>query len=59
MLYQLRKELHLSGWELKWGESWVNIAMMLADAPQYITGNDPGGATEATDEDLKNLADIL
>jgi len=33
MLYQLRKDLHLSRWEVAWGESWINIAMMLDDAP--------------------------
>lgn len=41
-----------------WGESWINIAMMLADAPYYKTENKEE-VSELTDEDLIKLADNL
>jgi hypothetical protein len=31
-----------TGWSVKhilWGISWVNLQMMIADAPRYVTGN--------------------
>lgn len=49
--------------EILWGESWVNIRMMLADQPQYHSkgknddDNDPG--EEMTDDELIKLADNL
>lgn len=41
--------------------AWANIRMMLADAPQYVTGPGRGNeaAAEATDDDLRNLANLL
>ncbi len=35
--------------------AWVNIRMMLADAPRYVS--DREAIPEATDDDLRNLVD--
>ena len=35
-IYQLRKELHMSHYELMWQRSWINIEMMLADQPRMV-----------------------
>ena len=60
MLYQLRKDLHLSRWEVAWGESWINIAMMLDDAPHYVSRSDHARpAEEMSDDDLKKFANEL
>lgn len=59
MIHQLRKDLHMSRWEILWGESWINIMMMLADAPHYVTKTDAEDTGEMSDDDLKKLADKL
>ena len=60
MLYQLRKDLHLSRWEVTWGESWINIAMMLDDSPHYVSRSDHARpAEEMSDDDLKKVANEL
>lgn len=46
----------MSRWEILWGESWVNITMMLADAPQYIREQAPGESDKTEDEFLEELA---
>lgn len=35
--------------------AWVNIRMMLADAPHYVSDSET--IPEATDDDLRNLVD--
>lgn len=59
MIHQLRKDLNMSRWEILWGESWINIMMMLADAPHYETKTDSEDADEMTDDDLKKIANQL
>lgn len=62
-MYQLRKDLGMSWWDIHWGESWINIKMMLADAPQYHPPKDKKDdnepVEEMTDDDLLELADKL
>lgn len=58
-MYQIRKDLHLSRWELAWGESWINIAMMLADAPRYTTQETDAPHEDMSDDDLKAFANEL
>ncbi|WP_299457662.1 hypothetical protein [uncultured Rikenella sp.] len=39
--------------------AWINVRMMLADAPQYISGRRDERTEEATDDDLRDLANSL
>ncbi len=63
MIYQLRKDLHMTADEVLWGESWANITMMLADSPRYTTAKGgPLGLAEPeemSDEDLIKYAESL
>lgn len=52
-----------TGWTYHYilnGVAWINIRMMLADAPQYVSARkDSDTITEATDDDLRNLANSI
>lgn len=46
--------------EILWRESWINIRMMLADAPRYLSATDGSeSVSNASDDDLRNLAGKL
>ncbi len=52
-----------TGWPYHYilnGVAWINIRMMLADAPQYVSARkDSDTIAEATDDDLRNLANSI
>ncbi len=54
MIYQVRKEISLSRREVLWVESWVNISMMVADAPRYLGFKKEDESKSLTDNELKD-----
>lgn len=50
-----------TGWTYHYimhGVAWVNIRMMLADMPRYVSERDED-VREATDDDLRNLVNKI
>lgn len=54
--FNLIKETCLTREAILWKISWINIKMMLADAPKYKPGkNEPQGDPLETEDDFKDF----
>jgi hypothetical protein len=51
MIFNLIKETNLTWDDIFWNISWVNIQMMLADAPRYVDSKDAGKNKQLEEEE--------